>query len=283
MKLVRFGERGREKPGIVDAKGAIRDLSGKGVDFTPEAFAGDLHKTLSGIDPDSLPAVGGSPRLGAPFARTGHFIAIGLNYIDHAKEAGQPIPKEPVIFSKAPSSICGPNDDVPQPKGSTKLDWEVELGFVISRRAWQVSQDKALDHVFGYFLSNDVSERAWQLEGSGQWIKGKSGPNFGPCGPWLVTGDELGDPQDLDMWLDVNGERMQTGNTKTMIFPVAELVSFMSQRMILEPGDIVITGTPPGVGLGKKPKPIFLMPGDVVTLGMTKLGEQKQKIVKHSD
>jgi 2-keto-4-pentenoate hydratase/2-oxohepta-3-ene-1,7-dioic acid hydratase in catechol pathway len=210
--------------------------------------------------------------------RPGHFIAIGLNYADHAAESGMPIPAEPVIFSKAPSSVCGPNDDVIVPKGSKKLDWEVELGVVIGRRASYVSEAEALDCIFGYMLANDVSERHFQLEGTGQWIKGKSAETFGPLGPWLVTPDELGDPQNLDMYLDVNGQRMQAGNTRTMIFSVAHLVAYTSGKMILEPGDVIITGTPPGVGAGKKP-PVFLKPGDVVELGIAKLGTQRQRIV----
>ncbi|MGQ7792656.1 fumarylacetoacetate hydrolase family protein [Faunimonas sp. B44] len=278
MKLVRYGEKGREKPGAIDAHGRIRDLSGIVADFTPEVMTIELRDRLTALDLDGLPVVDGNPRLGAPIARTGHFIAIGLNYVDHAKEAGQPIPAEPVIFSKAPSSLSGPNDDVILPRGSVKGDWEVELGFVIGRHCHYVDQADALSAVFGYVLANDVSERAFQIEGTGQWIKGKSAPTFGPIGPWLVTADEISDPQDLAMWLDVNGERMQTGNTKTMIFPVSELIAYCSEKMDLEPGDLVITGTPPGVGLGMKPQK-FLKAGDEMRLGMDRLGEQRQKVV----
>lgn len=277
MKLVRYGEKGREKPGAIDASGRIRDLSGEIADFTPEAMTLELSERLNRLALESLPLVAGNPRLGPPVARTGHFIAIGLNYADHAKESGLPIPAEPVIFSKAPSCLSGPNDDVVAPRGSTKLDWEVELGLVIGKRASYVSRQDALGHVFGYVLSNDVSERAFQIEGTGQWIKGKSAPSFGPLGPWLATADEIPDPQQLDMWLDVNGERMQSGNTRTMIFPVAELIAYLSEKMILEPGDVVITGTPPGVGMGMRP-PRYLKAGDEVRLGIQGLGEQRQKV-----
>jgi 2,4-diketo-3-deoxy-L-fuconate hydrolase len=278
MKLVRYGAKGAEKPGLIDAQGKIRDLSGEVEDFRPEEMNFDLIDRLSRLDPTSLPAVEGNPRLGPPIARTGHFIAIGLNYVDHAKEAGQPIPAEPVIFSKAPSSLCGPDDDVIMPKHAQKLDWEVELAFVIGKRASYVSEAEALDYVLGYAICNDVSERLWQIEGTGQWIKGKSHETFGPLGPWLVTPDEVGDPQNLDMWLDVNGQRMQTGNTKTMIFNVAQLVSYLSGKMVLEHGDLVTTGTPPGVGLGMKPQ-VWLKPGDVMELYIEKLGKQRQKVV----
>ena len=281
MKLVRHGAKGAEKPGLIDASGQLRDLSGEVEDFRPELMTLELVEGLSRLDPANLPAVDGSPRLGPPVARTGHFIAIGLNYADHAKESGQPIPTEPVIFSKAPSSLSGPDDDVIVPKGSKKLDWEVELAFVIGKRASYVSEANALGCVFGYAICNDVSERFWQIEGTGQWIKGKSAETFGPLGPWLVTSDEVGDPQDLDMSLSVNGERRQTGNTKTMIFGVAELVSYLSGKMVLEPGDLVTTGTPPGVGLGMKP-PVWLTPGDVMELAIDRLGKQRQKVVAYS-
>jgi 2-keto-4-pentenoate hydratase/2-oxohepta-3-ene-1,7-dioic acid hydratase in catechol pathway len=250
-----------EKPGLLDEAGRLRDLSGQVEDFRPEVMTFDLVRRLAGLDAAGLPAVSGTPRLGPPLARTGHFIAIGLNYADHAAESGQPIPAEPVIFSKAPSSISGPDDDVIVPKGSRKLDWEVELALVIGRRASYVSEAEALDCVLGYLICNDVSE-------------------LGPLGPWLVTADEVGDPQNLDMWLDVNGERMQTGNTRTMIFNVATLVSYTSGKMVLEPGDVITTGTPPGVGLGKKP-PVFLKPGDVMELGVEKLGRQRQRVVAY--
>ncbi len=281
MKLVRHGARGAEKPGLIDAGGTLRDLSGEVEDFRPELMTFALTERLSKLDPKNLPAVSGNPRLGAPVSRTGHFIAIGLNYADHAAESGMAVPAEPVLFSKAPSSACGPDDDVIIPKGSKKLDWEVELAFVIGKRASYVSEAEALDYVLAYMICNDVSERFWQLEGTGQWIKGKSAETFGPLGPWLVTADEVGDPQKLDMWLDVNGTRMQTGNTSTMIFGVAELVSYLSGKMVLEPGDVVTTGTPPGVGQGKKPEPIFLKAGDVMELGVEKLGKQKQKVVAY--
>jgi 2-keto-4-pentenoate hydratase/2-oxohepta-3-ene-1,7-dioic acid hydratase in catechol pathway len=281
MKLVRYGAKGAEKPGLVDATGQLRDLSAEVEDFRPELMTFALTDRLSRLDPASLPAVQGNPRLGPPVARTGHFIAIGLNYADHAKEAGQPIPAEPVIFSKAPSSLSGPDDDVIVPKGSKKLDWEVEIAFVIGKRASYVSEAEALDYVLGYAICNDVSERFWQIENTGQWIKGKSAETFGPLGPWLATPDEVGDPQSLDMWLDVNGRRRQTGNTRTMIFGIAHLVSYLSGKMVLEPGDVVTTGTPPGVGLGMKP-PVFLKPGDVMELHIEKLGKQRQKVVAYS-
>ena len=282
MKLVRYGAKGAEKPGLVDKTGQLRDLSAEVSDFRPELMTFDLTDRLAKLDPAKLPAVQGTPRLGSPLLRPGHFIAIGLNYADHAAESGMPIPVEPIIFSKAPSSVCGPNDEVIIPKGSKKLDWEVELAFVIGKRASYVSEADALKYVLAYMVCNDVSERFWQLEGTGQWIKGKSAESFGPLGPWLVTADEIGDPQKLDMFLDVNGQRMQTGNTSTMIFGVAQLVSFLSGKMVLEPGDVVTTGTPPGVGSGKKPQPIFLKAGDVMELGVEKLGKQKQKVVAYS-
>jgi 2-keto-4-pentenoate hydratase/2-oxohepta-3-ene-1,7-dioic acid hydratase in catechol pathway len=281
MKLVRYGPKGAEKPGIIDDAGRLRNLSGEVSDFLPHLMTFDLLERLSRIETARLPAVEGDPRLGAPLARTGHFIAIGLNYADHAAESGLPVPVEPVLFSKAPSSISGPDDDVIIPKGAQKLDWEVELAFVIGRRASYVGEADALDHVLGYFVCNDVSERFWQIEGTGQWIKGKSAETFGPLGPWLVTSDEVGDPQNLDMWLDVNGVRMQTGNTRTMVFGVAALVSYLSGKMVLEPGDVVTTGTPPGVGLGMKP-PRYLKAGDVMELSIAKLGTQRQRVVAYS-
>ena len=281
MKLVRYGATGAEKPGLVDSTGQLRDLSGEVDDFHPHLLTFELTARLAKLDTAKLPAIKGSPRFGPPLARPGHFIAIGLNYADHAAELNMPVPVEPILFSKAPSSVCGPDDDVIIPKGSKKLDWEVELAFVIGKRASYVSEADALKYVLGYMICNDVSERFWQLEGTGQWIKGKSAETFGPLGPWLVTADEIGDPQNLDMWLDVNGQRMQTGNTKTMIFSVAQLVAFLSSRMVLEPGDVVTTGTPPGVGSGKKPSPIFLKAGDVMELGVEKLGKQGQKVVAY--
>lgn len=278
MKLVRYGEPGREKPGLIDGSGQLRDLSGQIADLDPAAYEQSVLDRLKLVDPASLPAVEGTPRFGSPISRTGHFIAIGLNYADHAKESGLPIPEEPVVFSKAPSCLHGPNDDVVYPKGASKLDWEVELAFIISKRAWQVSEDDALDHVAGYTVCNDVSERAWQIEGTGQWIKGKSAPTFGPLGPVLVTADEVPDPQGLDLFLDVNGTRCQTGNTSTMIFAVKTIVAYLSTIMALEPGDVVTTGTPPGVGMGMKPQK-YLAVGDTMHLGIAGLGEQKQKVI----
>jgi 2-keto-4-pentenoate hydratase/2-oxohepta-3-ene-1,7-dioic acid hydratase in catechol pathway len=280
MKLVRFGPRGREKPGIVDAKGRIRDLSKVVPDIAGPALSPQGLAKIRKAPIDKLPIVRGSPRIGACVAGVGNFIAIGLNYSDHAAEAGQPVPKEPIIFNKAPSCICGPNDDTIIPKDSSKLDWEVELGIVIGQRARYLSKDKALDVVAGYCLANDVSERVFQIERAGQWTKGKGCETFGPLGPWLVTRDEIKDPQGLAMWLDVNGERRQRGNTKTMIFDCRHIVWYCSQFFIMEPGDVIITGTPPGVGLGMKPEPKFLKAGDVVTLGIDGLGEQRQKVVK---
>jgi len=281
MKLVRYGPKGAEKPGLVEASGQVRDLSREFAGLRAEDMTLELAERLAGLNADDLPVAEAGARFGSPLSRPGHFVAVGLNFADHAEESGMPIPAEPVLFSKAPSSICGPNDNVVIPKGSQKVDWEVELAFVIGRRASYVSDAEALDHVFGYLICNDVSERFWQLEGTGQWIKGKSAESFGPLGPWLVTADEVGDPQSLDMWLDLNGARMQTGNTRTMIFSVAELISYISGKMVLEPGDLVTTGTPPGVGGGKKP-PLFLKPGDVMELGVAKLGSQRQEVVAYA-
>ncbi len=277
MKLVRFGEKGSERPGIVDKTGTIRDASSLVGDYTPKTVA-DAVATLKTADLSALPAAPAGSRLGAPLSRTGHFIGIGLNYADHAAESGMPIPTEPIIFSKAPNTLSGPNDDIVLPRGSQKTDWECELAFVIGKRAHYVSEADALDHVLGFALCNDVSERAYQNERGGQWIKGKSAPGFGPLGPWLVTADEIADCQNLDMHLDLNGERRQTGNTKTMIFPVAHLIAYLSTFMVLEPGDVVTTGTPPGVGMGMKP-PLYLKAGDELTLGIAGLGEQRQTIV----
>jgi len=279
MKLVRYGPAGREKPGIVDPDGKIRDLSRIVDDIDGAMLAeGGLAK-IKKANLNRLKVVPGKPRLGPCVGNVRNFIAIGLNYSDHAAEAGMPIPKEPIIFNKAPTCICGPNDNTIIPKASEKLDYEVELGIVIGKRARYLDRAKAMSAVAGYFVSNDVSERGFQIERSGgQWNKGKGCETFGPIGPWFVTKDEIKDPQNLDMWLDVNGERRQTGNTKTMIFGVEHLVWYCSQFFVMEPGDIIITGTPPGVGLGMKP-PRFLKAGDVVTLGIQGLGEQKQKIV----
>jgi 2-keto-4-pentenoate hydratase/2-oxohepta-3-ene-1,7-dioic acid hydratase in catechol pathway len=281
MKLVRFGAPGREKPGLLDAKGQIRDLSKHVPDIAADVLSPKGLAKLRKLKAETLPLVRGTPRLGACVGKVGNFIAIGLNYSDHAAEAGMPIPKEPIIFNKAPSCVCGPNDDTITPKGSTKLDYEVELGVVIGSRARYLAKTKAMDAVAGYCLANDVSERNFQIERSGgQWGKGKGCETFGPLGPWLVTKDEIGDPQRLDLWLSVNGETRQQGSTRTMIFGVAHLVWYCSQFFVLEPGDVIITGTPPGVGLGIKPEPKFLKAGDVVRLGIDGLGEQQQKVVR---
>jgi 2-keto-4-pentenoate hydratase/2-oxohepta-3-ene-1,7-dioic acid hydratase in catechol pathway len=280
MKLVRFGPPGREKPGILDAEGRIRDLSKVVPDLAGDALSPKGLAKIKKAAAGRLPTVKGKPRIGPCVGRVGNYIAIGLNYSDHAAETGMPIPKEPIIFNKAPSCICGPDDDTMQPKGSTKLDYEVELGIVIGTRSRYLAKGKAMDAVAGYFLANDVSERVFQIERSGQWTKGKGSETFGPIGPWLVTKDEIKDPQNLPMWLTVNGESRQKGSTKTMIFDCAHLVWYCSQFMVLEPGDLIITGTPPGVALGMKPEPKFLKPGDVVRLGIDGLGEQQQKIVR---
>ncbi|MFN7128876.1 MAG: fumarylacetoacetate hydrolase family protein [Brevundimonas sp.] len=281
MKLLRYGPKGQEKPGTLDAEGRIRDLSGVIADITPDQLHGAELEALKAIDPTTLPLVEGQPRYGVPVNGSRKFIAIGLNFADHAAESNLPIPAEPVVFTKAITCLNGPNDDVIIPRGSEKTDWEVELGIVIGKPATYVSQDEALDHVAGYVLINDVSERAYQTERGGTWDKGKGCDTFGPVGPWIVTTDEVGDVQDLDMWLDLNGKRMQTGNTKTMIFGVAEIVSYLSEFMTLEPGDLITTGTPPGVGLGQKP-PLYLKAGDTVRLGIQKLGEQGQTFVAWS-
>ncbi len=278
MKLVRYGKPGKEKPGLIDADGKLRDLSAVLKDIAPDQLGDAALAKLRKLKTDKLPLVKGSPRLGCPVAGVPKFIAIGLNYADHAAESNLPIPKEPIVFTKATSCIQGPNDDVMLPKGSVKSDWEVELGVVIGKQARYVSQKAALDHVAGYCTINDVSEREYQIERGGTWDKGKGCDTFGPIGPWLVTRDEITNPQKLDMWLDVNGQRMQTGSTKTMIFSVAKLVSYVSQFMTLEPGDVITTGTPPGVGLGMKP-PVYLKKGDVMTLGIEGLGEQRQTVV----
>ncbi len=279
MKLLRYGPKGAEKPGLLDAEGKIRDLSGHVADITGAQLSPEGLARLAAIDPATLPVVEGSPRYGVPIGNVGKFLAIGLNFADHAKEAGLEPPPEPIFFTKATSCLNGPNDDVMLPKDAVKGDWEVELGVVIGKRARYVEQAEALDHVAGYVLVNDVSERAFQKELGSQWDKGKGCDTFGPVGPWLVTADEVGDCQDLDMWLDLNGKRMQTGNTKTMIFGVAELIAYMSRFVTLEPGDILTTGTPPGVGEGQKPEKIFLKAGDVMRLGIEKLGEQQQTVV----
>ena len=276
MKLVRFGDAGAEKPGIVAPDGSLRDLSGIIDDVAGDALA-DMS-WASGIDAGSLPHVDGDARLGPCVAGVGKFICIGLNYSDHAAESGNAVPSEPVIFMKATSAITGPNDDILIPRGSEKTDWEVELGVVIGKAAKYVSEADALEHVAGYCVANDVSERSFQAERQGQWTKGKSCDTFGPIGPWLVTRDEVPDPQNLNMWLDVNGVRRQSGSTGTMVYGVAHLVAYLSQFMTLEPGDVISTGTPPGVGLGMKP-PTYLKPGDVVELGISGLGSQRQVFV----
>jgi 2-keto-4-pentenoate hydratase/2-oxohepta-3-ene-1,7-dioic acid hydratase in catechol pathway len=279
MKLCRFGPIGQEKPGLVDASGRIRDLSAFVEDVEPAVLAPASLIRLAAIEHDSLPPAEGAPRYGSPVSGTRKFIAIGLNYADHATEAGLPIPDEPVVFNKWVNCIQGPNDPVIIPRDSRKTDWEVELGVVIGSRASYVEKDDALDHVAGYCVVNDVSERHWQAERGPTWDKGKGFPTFGPVGPWLVTADEVGDPQNLSMWLDVNGRRVQVGNTSTMIFSVAEIIAYCSQFTVLEPGDIITTGTPPGVGLGQKPEPWYLKAGDVVSLGIEKLGEQRQEFI----
>ena len=282
MKLVRYGKAGQEKPGIIDTDGNVRSVVDLINDWDGEHLTAKVLAKIAKINPAKLPLVKPKTRLGPPIARPAKFVAIGLNFADHAAESNLPIPKEPVVFNKWTSCIQGPNDDVMLPKGSVKTDWEVELGVVIGTRARSVSKKDALNHVVGYCLVNDVSEREWQIERGMTWDKGKGFDTFGPIGPWLVTADEVGNPQKLGMWLDVNGVRQQTGNTKTMIFDIATIVSYCSTLMTLEPGDIITTGTPPGVGMGKKPNPVFLKPGDVITLGIDKLGEAKQTIVKFS-
>lgn len=282
MKLLRYGPVGQEKPGTLDSEGRIRDLSGIVADITPDQLWGEGLAALKAVDPETLPLVEGAPRYGVPVNGVRKFIAIGLNFADHAAESNLPIPEEPVVFTKAVSCLTGPNDTVVIPRGSEKTDWEVELGIVIGKRASYVEQADALNHVAGYVLINDVSERAFQTERGGTWDKGKGCDTFGPVGPWIVTTDEIGDVQQLDMWLDLNGKRMQTGNTKTMIFGVAEIVSYVSQFMTLEPGDLITTGTPPGVGLGQKPEPFYLKAGDVMELGIEKLGVQRQQVVAWS-
>ena len=281
MKLCRYGKPGYEKPGLIDADGKLRDLSKVVDSIGPNEISPRGLKMLSRHKPESLPLVNGSPRLGVPYVGIGKFVAIGLNYSDHAKEAGLPIPAEPIVFMKATTCINGPNDDVVQPKHSTKLDWEIELGIVIGTQARYVEEADALNYVAGYAIVNDVSERAFQMATT-QWDKGKGFDSAGPIGPWLVTPDEVRDPQTLDMLLEVNGRKMQSGNTRTMVFDCAKIISHVSHYMTLLPGDIIATGTPPGVGLGIKPNPVFLKPGDVMRLTIAGLGEQKQKVVAYS-
>ena len=278
MKLVRYGKPGKEKPGLIDAEGKLRDLSKELKDIGPDQLGDAALAKIAKLNPAKLPLVKGKPRMGSPVANVGKFIAIGLNYADHAAESGLPIPAEPVVFMKATSCIQGPNDPVMLPKGSKKTDWEVELGVVIGTTARYVSQKDALNYVAGYCTINDISEREYQIERGGTWDKGKGCDTFGPLGPWLVTRDEVPNPQKLGMWLDVNGQRVQTGNTKTMVFTVAKIVSYVSQFMTLMPGDVITTGTPPGVGMGMKP-PRFLKKGDTMALGIDGLGEQHQEVV----
>ena len=279
MKLVRYGKAGKEKPGVIDAKGKLRDCSDIVSDWAGDELAHKhIKKVAKALKKDELKAVSGSPRIGACVGQPGNFIAVGLNYADHAAESNMPIPSEPILFNKAPNCIVGPNDDVVIPKGSKKTDWEVELGIVIGKRTSYIGEDEAMDHIAGFCLANDVSEREFQLERGGNWMKGKSAPTFGPLGPWLVTPDEVGDVQNLGMWLDVNGARMQTGSTRTMIFNVKKIVAYISHFMTLDVGDVIVTGTPPGVGAGKKP-PVFLKAGDTMSLGIDKLGEQACRVV----
>jgi 2-keto-4-pentenoate hydratase/2-oxohepta-3-ene-1,7-dioic acid hydratase in catechol pathway len=279
MKLVRYGPVGQEKPGLIDKDGCLRDLSAHVSDIRGEALGAVALEKIAAFDSASLPPVCGSPRLGPCVGGVGKMICVGLNYSDHAKESGMAVPTEPVLFMKATSAIVGPNDDVEIPPGALKVDWEVELGVVIGSTARYVSKEQAVDHVAGYCIVNDVSERAYQLERGGQWDKGKGCDTFGPLGPWLVTRDEVPDPQALDMWLEVDGKRYQNGNTRTMVFDVATLVSYISQFMSLQPGDVISTGTPPGVGMGQKPIPVYLSAGQVMRLGIAGLGEQQQTTI----
>lgn len=279
MKLLRYGPKGDEKPGLLDQDGAIRDLSGVITDLDGPTLAGNLEM-LRGLDVTTLPTIEAGVRLAEPVARVGKFLCIGLNYSDHAAESGMPVPSEPIIFTKATSAIIGPNDPVMLPPNSTKSDWEVELAVVIGKEARYVGKEQAMEYVAGFCVANDLSEREYQLERGGTWDKGKGCDTFGPFGPWLVTRDEVADVGNLDMWLDVNGKRMQTGNTSTLIFDVPTIVSYVSQFMSLQPGDIISTGTPPGVGMGMKP-PVFLKDGDVITLGIAGLGEQRQEVGRY--
>lgn len=279
MKLLRFGEKGQERPGLLDDNGELRDLSAVVTDIAGQALSPDSLNRLRDIDPASLPRVPGTPRLGACVGQVGKFICIGLNYADHAAETGAPIPAEPVVFGKWTSAIVGPNDDIKIPRHSRKTDWEVELGVVIGKGGRYISEDDALEHVAGYCVINDVSERAFQLELGGTWDKGKGCDTFGPLGPWLVTRDEIPDPHQLDLWLEVDGKRYQNGNTRTMIFQIPAIISYLSRFMSLQPGDVISTGTPPGVGLGIKPEPVYLRAGQQIRLGISGLGEQHQRTV----
>lgn len=279
MKLLRYGQTGAEKPGLLDADGNIRDLSSHVSDIDGATFMPETLARLKQLDPTSLPLVSGAPRIGPCVSKVGKFICVGLNYADHAAESGMEVPAEPVLFFKATSAICGPDDDILIPRGSLKTDWEVELGVVIGKEARYIDRAQALDHIAGYCVINDLSERAFQMERGGQWVKGKSADTFGPIGPWLVTRDEVADPQNLALWLEVDGHRYQNGNTRTMIFDVPFIVAYISQFMSLQPGDVISTGTPPGVGLGIKPTPIYLKAGQTMRLGIEGLGEQHQRTV----
>lgn len=280
MKLLRYGEKGSEKPGLLDADNQLRDLSAHVADIAGQALSPESLAALAAIDPASLPIVAGKPRIGACVGRVGKFVCIGLNYADHAAESNMEVPKEPVIFNKWTSAICGPNDHIEIPRGSTKTDWEVELGVVIGKGGRNIDEANAMEHVAGYCVINDVSEREWQLERGGSWDKGKGFDTFGPLGPWLVSRDEIPDPHSLDLWLDVDGHRYQQGNTRTLIFTVPQLIAYLSRCMSLQPGDVISTGTPPGVGLGIKPHPVFLRPGQTIRLGIAGLGEQHQVTVQ---
>ncbi|OOG87461.1 ureidoglycolate lyase [Pseudomonas sp. A25(2017)] len=280
MKLLRYGEKGSEKPGLLDADNQIRDLSGHVPDIAGQVLGPDSLAALAALDPRSLPIVAGQPRIGACVGQVGKFICIGLNYADHAAESNMEVPKEPIIFNKWTSAICGPNDDIQIPRGSLKTDWEVELGVVIGKGGRYIDEANAMEHVAGYCVINDVSEREWQLERGGTWDKGKGFDTFGPLGPWLVTRDDIADPHTLELWLEVDGHRYQNGNTRTLIFSVPQLIAYLSRCMSLQPGDVISTGTPPGVGLGIKPNPVFLRPGQTMRLGIQGLGEQRQVTVQ---
>ncbi|ALI10640.1 MULTISPECIES: ureidoglycolate lyase [Pseudomonas] len=280
MKLLRYGEKGSEKPGLLDTDNQLRDLSGRVPDIAGQVLGADSLAALAALDPRSLPLVAGQPRIGACVGQVGKFICIGLNYADHAAESNMEVPKEPIIFNKWTSAICGPNDDIQIPRGSLKTDWEVELGVVIGKGGRYIDEANAMEHVAGYCVINDVSEREWQLERGGTWDKGKGFDTFGPLGPWLVTRDEIADPHTLDLWLEVDGHRYQNGNTRTLIFSVPQLIAYLSRCMSLQPGDVISTGTPPGVGLGIKPAPVFLRPGQTIRLGIEGLGEQRQVTVQ---
>jgi ureidoglycolate lyase len=280
MKLLRYGPKGQEKPGLLDDQGRIRDLSGHVSDLSGAVLEARSLDALRALDTQALPVVSGSPRIGPCVGQVGKFICIGLNYADHAAESGMAVPTEPVVFNKWTSAICGPNDDVQIPRGSMKTDWEVELGVVIGKAGRYIDESNAMDHVAGYCVINDVSEREWQLERGGTWDKGKGFDTFGPIGPWLVTRDEIADPHQLNLWLDVDGHRYQNGNTRTLVFQIPALIAYLSRCMSLQPGDVISTGTPPGVGLGVKPEPVFLRAGQTMRLGIDGLGEQQQRTVQ---